>query len=246
MLTYVLIRAPWSDVFAQGTDAQPGAPGIGDELFPEFGNGGYDVQHYTLDLDVDVENNTIQGMTTITMVATQDLSAFNLEFVGLSIDEILVNGQPATFSRDGSELTVELPIAIPSEVQFGVAISYSGTPETITHKSVGEIPLGWNRIESGVIILSEPIGSGTWYPVNDHPLDKATYAYVITVSPPYVVAANGILSDSFEEEDGRMTYVFLMNHPMASYLSTLNIAEHVLVEEEGPNGLPIRNYFPAD
>ena len=32
---------------------QVGAPGIGDSLYPDFGNGGYDVQHYTLDLTVD-------------------------------------------------------------------------------------------------------------------------------------------------------------------------------------------------
>lgn len=246
ILTYAVIGSSWINAFAQDPGPQPGATGIGDELFPDFGNGGYDVQHYTIDLDVDVENNTIQGTTTITMIATQDLSAFNLEFVGLSINEVLVNGQRAEFSRAESELTITLPTAIPSEVQFGVAISYEGSPEPVTHVSVDEIPLGWNRIESGIYVLSEPIGSGTWYPVNDHPLDKATYAYVFTVPQPYVVAANGYLSESFEEDDGRMTYVFLANDPMASYLSTVNIAEHVVVEEEGPNGLLIRNYFPPD
>ncbi len=180
------------------------------------------------------------------MIATQNLSALNLDFVGLDISEVMVNGQPATFTRNEGELTVTLPEAIPSEVQFGVAVTYSGSPAPIFNESVEEISLGWNQIEGGIYVLSEPVGSGTWYPVNDHPMDKATYAYVMTVSPPYVVAANGILSDSFEEEDGRVTYVFLMNEPMASYLSTVNIAEHILVEEEGPNGLPIRNYFPAD
>ena len=29
----------------------PGAPDIGDPLFPGLGNGGYDVSHYTIDLD---------------------------------------------------------------------------------------------------------------------------------------------------------------------------------------------------
>ena len=28
----------------------PGAPGIGDRLFPTLGNGGYDAKHYTLAL----------------------------------------------------------------------------------------------------------------------------------------------------------------------------------------------------
>ena len=45
--------------FAQG--AQPGAPGIGDSLYPGFGNGGYDVQHYTLDLTVDPASGSLDG-----------------------------------------------------------------------------------------------------------------------------------------------------------------------------------------
>ena len=38
-------------------EAEPGAPGLGDSLYPGFGNGGYDVQHYTLDLKV---NDAVQ------------------------------------------------------------------------------------------------------------------------------------------------------------------------------------------
>ncbi|MCU1519161.1 MAG: metallopeptidase, partial [Pseudarthrobacter sp.] len=33
-----------------GADYQPGAPGLGDPYFPLDGNGGYDVDHYELDL----------------------------------------------------------------------------------------------------------------------------------------------------------------------------------------------------
>ena len=44
----------------------PGADGIGDPDFPLLGNGGYDVQHYTLDLAADVEANTLSGTVTIT------------------------------------------------------------------------------------------------------------------------------------------------------------------------------------
>ena len=33
-----------------GRKAEPGPPGVGDSLYPHLGNGGYDVQHYTLDL----------------------------------------------------------------------------------------------------------------------------------------------------------------------------------------------------
>ena len=42
-----------------------GAPGLGDTFYPLMGNGGYDVQHYTLDLDVDVPTNIITATATI-------------------------------------------------------------------------------------------------------------------------------------------------------------------------------------
>jgi hypothetical protein len=40
-----------------------GAPGIGDPYYPELGNGGYDVQNYTISLDVDPIGNTLNGST---------------------------------------------------------------------------------------------------------------------------------------------------------------------------------------
>jgi hypothetical protein len=61
-----------------------GAPGIGDPYYPGLGNGGYDVQKYTITLDVDPATNTVSGSTTISALATerleeisgQDLKAF--------------------------------------------------------------------------------------------------------------------------------------------------------------------------
>ena len=72
-------------------------PGIGDPYFPLLGNGGYDAIHYTIDLDLDVEAGSIlEATTTIDAVATQDLSAFNLDFRGPQIDAVTVDGAPPT------------------------------------------------------------------------------------------------------------------------------------------------------
>ncbi len=74
---------------AGAAQPQPGAPGVGDSLYPGFGNGGYDAQHYTLDLNVtDVDTSTLNGITTIEAEATQDLSSFNLDFIGFTMDGI--------------------------------------------------------------------------------------------------------------------------------------------------------------
>ncbi|MFN2225986.1 MAG: hypothetical protein ACK2UY_06755, partial [Anaerolineae bacterium] len=60
--------------------AQTGAAGIGDPYFPGAGNGGYDVQHYDIDLTVDMANRQIMAQTTIQARATQALRSFNLDF----------------------------------------------------------------------------------------------------------------------------------------------------------------------
>ena len=62
---------------------------------------------------------------------------------------------------------------------------------------------------------------------------------------PYVVAANGLLTDTVDNGDTTM-YVWEETHPMASYLVTVGIDDYTVQTDEGPDGLPIRNYFPPD
>jgi hypothetical protein len=48
----------------------------------------------------------LQGIATIRARATQDLSAFNLDLVGLNVRAITVNGRLARWTRDAHELTI--------------------------------------------------------------------------------------------------------------------------------------------
>lgn len=219
---------------------QPGEDGIGDPYFPRLGNGGYDVQHYTIDLDVDVAANRIDGTVTIDLRATEDLSAFNLDFVGYDITALTVNGEDADFARTRTELTITPAQPLMTDETATIAVTYNGKPS-----GAGGFSSGWVRYRNGVFVASEPDGSQRWFPVNDHPLDKATYTFIITVPESFVVAANGVLKETIEE-DGTITYVWSMDDVMASYLATVNISDFEVRTEEGPNGLPIRNYFPAD
>ena len=59
------------------------------------------------------------------------------------------------------------------------------------------------------------------------------------------MAANGLLKSEVDNGDTR-TYTWETKNVMASYLATVNIAQFKVEKETGPNGLPIRNYFPSD
>jgi aminopeptidase N len=219
-----------------------GSDGLGDSLYPLLGNGGYDAQTYTLDLSVDVAHDTLSGTATMNATSTQDLSTFNLDFHGLDISTVTVDNTPAKYTQAGHELTIEPSRPLDKGKAFTTAVMYSGSPRQTSRQA---LPTGWTSYDKGILVASEPAGASGWYPVNDHPRDKATYTFRITVPKPYVVAANGLLQDTVDNGD-TTTYVWKEDKPMASYLATINIARFVMQRETGPGGLLIRNYFPAD
>ncbi len=61
---------------------KPGAPGVGDEYYPGYGNGGYEVTHYDLDVAYDPGTDVLNGKAKIEAKATQNLCSFNLDLVG--------------------------------------------------------------------------------------------------------------------------------------------------------------------
>ena len=223
----------------------PGSVGLGDSFYATMGNGGYDVQHYTIELEVDIPDNAIAGTTQIVALATQNLSAFNLDFSGLHVIGVGVNGRPASFSRTGTELTVIPPQPISNTDTFTTVVAYYGQPQPIRDPGASYSEVGWLRQNNGIYVAGEPTGAMGWYPSNNHPRDKATYTFRITTSPEYTVAANGLLTEKLEQ-DGKVTTVWESSDKIASYLTTLHIAELEVESEEGPGGLPIRNYFPPE
>ena len=223
-------------------ESAAGSSGLGDSLYPGFGNGGYDVTHYLLDFTInDVSTSDLNAVVTIEAVATQDLSSFNLDFVGFDIEDILVNDASADFSRKGQELTIAPLKPLSAGATFTVVVTYSGTPEEMQSQAL-PVQTGWILFDGGSFVLSEPDGAAGFYPVNDHPLDKAPYTFRITVPKPFEAVANGTLIETTDKGDAT-TYVFDAPIPMASYLATIDIDEFDVETMQSQSGVPIRNYY---
>ncbi len=244
----VILFAIWLTVgltMAQDNSTQ-GAAGLGDSYFPQLGNGGYDVEHYTLDLRWDDITNKLDGTVTILAKAYNDLTRFNLDFEGFTIGSILVEGKEAKYERDGHELQIIPASRLRQDETFEIDLTYSGVPGDGVSDYYDVFAHGWTRYPNGVYVASEPDGAAYWYPVNDHPLDKATYTFKVTVPDGYVVAANGQGQQVVDNPDPTTTYTWVTRDELASYLATVNIAKFKEVTAVGPHDLPIRNYFPAD
>ena len=228
-------------------EAQPIEPpdpeGVGDSFYPKLGNPGYDIIHYDIELDVEPSTNTISARTAITAQATDDLATFNLDLSGLEVLSVAVDGADAGFSRSGHELTVEPASPLTAGSQFEVQVAYSGSPEATDDPGVEFFTLGWQQQDDVIYTASEPSGSMTWFPSNNHPTDKATYEIQITVPEGITAASNGLLIDE-TTTDGRTTYTWRMDDPMATYLAAVYIGEFERIDHGPlyPDGPVIRDY----
>jgi aminopeptidase N len=219
---------------------------IGDPYFPGLGNGGYDVQHYTLDLEIAYPGTDVAltGSVTLTARATQDLSVFHLDFRGFTIADIQVNGAAASFARAGRELIITPTAPIAAQSLFTTTVSYAGTHTPLPSLSGYTTVRGWNRTPGGSYTFNVPDGASTWFPCNDHPRDKATYTFVLSVAKPLTAAANGLLRETTDLGE-RQRFRWETTTPMASYLATVNVGTFSEVAVPGPFSIPLRSYFPA-
>ncbi|WP_242900941.1 M1 family metallopeptidase [Actinomadura terrae] len=238
----------------------PGSPGIGDAYFPNAGNGGYDVAHYDVALTyAGPKTGAVDATVAITAKATQDLSAFDLDFRGPEIVSVAVDGRPARHARAGQELTVTPAFPLQEGRTFTAVVRYSGTPRPLQSPAFGTY--GWVPSKDGAVVVAEPDGAPTWLPVNDHPRDKATYAFRVTVPKGLRALANGrpgepvtgagkatggkaltsgaaLLGGEAGTGGETATYTWAEESPMASYLAMVAIGRF-RVRETTVSGIPV-------
>jgi aminopeptidase N len=225
----------------------PGAPDVGDPYFPGLGNGGYDVEHYELDLAWVPDAGRLDGQVTIEATATQALSRFNLDLLGYDVTSLEVDAKAVEPVREGErELVVTPPAAIARGDAFTVEVAWTGVPQELPELS-GILRPGWIVDDDGEThIIGEPNGASAIFPGNDHPTDKATYDLRVTVPAGTAVAANGVHTGRQLGPGGTEAWAFEVAEPMATYLLQVVTGNLRVTAGTGPEGLPLRNAVDED
>ena len=211
-----------------------GSAGIGDRLYPELGNGGYDVVRYRFALDVDAEWS-VQATAGIELVPLVDLASFNLELAGLDVDEVGVSGfDDVRFEHLGRELVIELGATAPAGETIDVVVQYSGTPESVPADAVPFSP-GWQLGDDVGYLFSQPDGAQSLFPVNDHPQDRADVELSVT-TPAGIEAISGgeVVSETATESTARVVWEM---RDIAPYLIPLGIGDFTLVSDREVDGV---------
>jgi aminopeptidase N len=237
----------------------PGARTLGDPLFPEVGNGGYDALHYDVAIDWEDTGDLFEPgtSTTLTARATQALSELSLDLEGLTVGSVAVNGAAASFSRvapgtcspqvppgpcPATKLVITPAVPIPDGSQFTVAVAYTGDPQR--HIDPDGSDEGWVDTADGAFVVNEPVGAMAWMPCNNHPADKATYDFELTVPTGKEGIGNGeLVSPPEDNGDGTTTWRWATEDPMATYLSTSTVGDFDFTPSTTTLGLPVYDFI---
>jgi aminopeptidase N len=209
-----------------------GAAGAGDDYFPFAGNGGYDVQHYDLNITYTPPavltpptptaqlQGDFEGVATISMVATQDLDSFNLDLRGMDVSALTVNGRLAR--------AVEPPAA-GAEVDGAAYWHVQDDADRVWELTVQPRP----KIKKGQMVTVVVEYGGTTTRPRD--IEGALYGWVTTRDGAMVAS----------EPEGAMTWYPVSDHQTdkATYSFEITVPEGKVAVA---NGLPAQDPVTMD
>lgn len=212
----------------------------GGPLMPE--QAAYDVKAYDLDLKIDPEAQTIKGALTAHARIVSPLDWFVMDLdPPLVVDSVnLVNAagksqEQLRFERREGKLWIAFPKTKKAGEEVRVKISYGGKPRVAPRPPwVGGF--AWSKTKSGqhwFTVTCQNDGADIWFPVKDHPSDKAeTTDLHYTVPEPLVAVANGLLKSVVKNQDGTQTFNWHTSQPINNYSITLNVAPYKTIEDK--------------
>ena len=145
------------------------------------------------------------------------------------------------------------PIDISNGETFTVDVAYHGTPGI--HLDPDGSVEGWAQTftnvpapgtPDGAYVVNEPIGAYEWMPVNNHPQDKATYDFRLTVPNGKTALGNGELLYFNDNGDGTTTWRWEMGYPMESAMSTTTSGSFDLTGSLANNGIQYYNALDSN
>ena len=196
-----------------------GTPGGDSDLFPDSGNGGYQVDVWRWDLAISDDLTTIEGSVEVTATAEHDVQRFSFDARDLEIESVVVDGVEAAFALIGPELVVTASQPISESDVFVVEIAYEATPSTYSPPGV-PFPMGWD-VDAGSQLVTHgfPGARASWVPSNEE-TDDARYIISITVPDGFEARAGGHLESTTHNGD-TTTFVWDTRREVAFPLLTI-------------------------
>ena len=192
-----------------------------------------DIRHYTVNLTVDPNEQSISGFTLIKMKLTKESPVIMLDFWhGLTTTEATVNNKKATFDHSDQDLLTIKGSQPFAAGDYLVKVSYNGKPG-IAARPPWTGGFQWAKDGQGnpwIAVTCQSEGAKIYFPCKDHPTDEPNEGadMVLTVPKGLTATAPGLLTKVKDNEYGKGTTTFHWStkYTIANYCIVFNLGKY--------------------
>jgi aminopeptidase N len=190
-----------------------------------------DIRHYTLALEVDIPNESINGYTEIDFVLATPTDTLLFDLVHfLEVTEIISNKKSKTFYRVGDLIYIVDKAGFKAGRQ-SIKIAYNGKPPVAVNPPWNG-GFSWKKDNAGnpwVAINCQLEGAKVYFPCKDHPSDEPNEGVdlFITVPKGLTVAGPGLLQNVSSKKE-KQTFHWKTNYTISNYCILFNIGKYVI------------------
>ncbi len=194
----------------------------------------FDVKHYDLNIQFDMESQTIEGFNAIRFDLVKSSERMQIDlFQNMSIDSIIYEDQTLSFSREYNAVFIDIK-NIKNLGEHTIYVYYQGKPrEAINPPWDGGFC--WDKDREKRLWMSvscEGVGASLWWPNKDHLSDEPDSMDIhYTLENEYSCVSNGQLI-SKESSEHLDTYHWKVSYPINNYNVTFYIGQYAAFFEE--------------
>ncbi len=196
----------------------------------------YDVKHYLINMDIDVDKKYIKGFVDIRASAEENFTSLQFDLARkMKLNGVYYLDQTLKTTRKKDAVFVEFPNVNKGD-NFTFRIDYEGRPLE-AKRPPWDGGFVWEKDKKGrpyVSVACEGDGAGLWWPLKDHiadePDDGATMTF--TVPEELFCVSNGRLLDiSSDIKNKKKSYTWSVNNPINNYNISVQLGHYVSVQD---------------
>ncbi len=193
-----------------------------------------DIRHYTIDLNVDMDQQSIKGNVEVRLNLSKQADTLLLDLLdAMLVTKIKVNNAAVKFNHQNDKIYITHDGGFKQGQQL-IYVEYGGIPPVAVKPPWGG-GFTWTKDSNGnpwVAINCQFEGGKLYFPCKDHPGDEPNEGVDLNITVPaaLTVAGPGLLQKVITKKS-RKTFYWKTNYTISNYCVLFNIGKYKVVSD---------------
>ena len=196
----------------------------------------YNVLHYMINVDIDIDKKYIKGFVDIKSTATTDFSKLQFDLARkMKLNRVEYLDKNLKTSRNKDAVFVEFPLIKKGE-NFTFRVYYEGKPLQAKNPP-WDGGFVWEKDKKGrpfISVACEGEGANIWWPLKDHIADEPDEGATMTFTVPkelYCVSNGRLLEVLDSPDETKRIFTWTVNNPINNYNISVQLGHYITIKD---------------